>query len=1605
MKYSPTKFLLEIKKNKMKNILLLLFCLFLSNANYGQCGNGLTLNLTSQTQVDNFLSNYCTNFLGRINVVDNNDGVDNITNIDALSGLSNVGDDLIFYQSYSLTSLAGLRSLVTVGGKFNIRENPLISDLQGLSSLMSVGEFFNIGNTLNMTSLQGLENLTTIGGSLSVYANESLQNLDALTSLTSAQFVNVSFNTVLTDISGIENIDPNTIAIPYNGADVTITDNPLLSVCEVDFLCDFIVLAASDPDLSTNIQNNATGCNSEAEVDAACNACTPPTVSFTALADLCIDGDPEAGLTGGGPSGGMYSGPGVTDNGDDTYDFSSAAAGIGVHILTYSYTNTEGCTGSATDQVEVLDLPQVTFTDPADLCINQGIQANLGGGTPTGGVYSGTGINDDGNGMTYNFDPASAGVGVHTLTYTVTNNNGCTNPASDDIEVFNYNFVAFTAIEDLCIDAGLQAGLSDGTPALAGIYSGAGVVDNGNGTYTFDPASAGVGVHTLTYTYTNNNGCTNSSSDDVEVFDLPSVTFSALADLCVEGTPETGLTGGTPAGGIYSGPGVTNNGDGTYDFSSAAAGIGVHTLTYYFIDINGCYSSAIDQVEVFTLPIPSFAGIPDLCINAGIQTNLGGGTPVGGVYSGLGVSDDGNGTTYNFDPAVTGVGGHVLVYTVTDNNGCSGAEYVDVQVYDLAITYTPTNTTCNEDNGMISATVSANTGNVSYSLSGNTVTMPMLDLIPGTYQLEATDDQCTYTESITIKPSEALDITASPIATSCDLSNGEVSFSVNTGTEPISYSDNGSPITDFTGLSAGNYNWDAQDVIGCTFVVDFTINPSIEATFTTTPTHTFCDGNNGSVVGTMITGNGFLTYTLNGNLNTTGIYSNLAPGTYTMTAVDALFCPASSTFTINGSDPLEISTVVTPTFCNKDNGSITATLDSGTAPVNYTIASQGTNTSGTFTDLAPGTYTMNAVDAVGCQATETFTIATSVPLDINTVIVHTTCELANGSVTATLMSGATPVTFTIAGEGSNTTGEFTNLAPGNYTMNAEDTQGCEATVSFVIDNSTLPLFDMETVRSSCGDENGSIQITPDVNTGRAPYEFNIGDGWTVENTFDNLNSGNYTVTIRDADECTTSQETTIMDSEQLVFINHIKHADCGNLSGIITLITLQGRGPYLYSISNEFVYRQNSSGTFGYVDAGQYTASVTGTDGCIVTKELIVENDLGVRLDVEINHPACGKTDGSILLNLGKSGTAPYKVFLDGNLFEDSLYSDYIISNMANGEYKLEVQDYYGCSDYKEITINDGNSIVQGLEITSIDCDGNLGSLSTILGGQGEYTFSLDGKTNTFGTFKDLEAGKYKYTATDSMGCDYFKEIVILDNSFTDIRVLIINNDCADLSNIKIIPENGNGPYRFYVNGKQYFENGANDLESGSYNVEVIDANECSVTQEIIIQGESKLSYTIEKCRKSKFGNPGFLVVQANGGESPYRYYLDEYRSKRGLFVNLYKETYTLTIIDNLGCSSSFDIELCGDETPNKSLINQGRNSELTDVSIYPNPGSNVLNIDHGSEFENQKIEVYGSTGQLIKQISINPESATTTINTQEWSKGIYFIKIGSTRMIKWFKV
>ena len=614
-------------------------------------------------------------------IVLNISGMNVITQLFAVAGRA--GDPA--YATYSSDSDARVFNVV-----YNFHEATDVTAQGDLNGLVLVPNGnLTVGNAMGGANLNGR---AYIGGNLTHSGNGSeIHNFPFIGDLSSFCPCIPSANTFtappdLCISAGVQNGlgGGSPVGGVYSGMGVTDDGNGMTYSFDP-------MVAGTGVHTITYSYTDGNGCTNTPATDDV-EVFSTPTISFTAPSDLCISAGVQNGLGGGSPVGGVYSGMGVTDDGNGmTYSFDPMVAGTGVHTITYSYTDGNGCTNTpATDDVEVFSTPTISFTAPSDLCISAGVQNGLGGGSPVGGVYSGMGVTDDGNGMTYSFDPMVAGTGVHTITYSYTDGNGCTNtPATDDVEVFSTPTISFTAPSDLCISAGVQNGLGGGSP-VGGVYSGMGVTDDGNGmTYSFDPMVAGTGVHTITYSYTDGNGCTNTpATDDVEVFSTPTISFTAPSDLCISAGVQNGLGGGSPVGGVYSGMGVTDDGNGmTYSFDPMVAGTGVHTITYSYTDGNGCTNTpATDDVEVFSTPTISFTAPSDLCISAGVQNGLGGGSPVGGAYSGMGVTDDGNGMTYSFDPMVAGTGVHTITYSYTDGNGCTNTPATDdVEVFALPI--------------------------------------------------------------------------------------------------------------------------------------------------------------------------------------------------------------------------------------------------------------------------------------------------------------------------------------------------------------------------------------------------------------------------------------------------------------------------------------------------------------------------------------------------------------------------------------------------------------------------------------------------------------------------------------------------------------------------------------------------------------------------------------------------------------------------------------------------------------------------------------------------------------------------------------------------------
>lgn len=220
-------------------------------------------------------SDLLTNLTGLDNLATIGGGL-NINQTDALTSLTGL-ENVTTIQGYlqvsgneSLINLTGLDNLISVGENMWIGENTVLTNLTGLESLVAIEEGFEI-YTSSLTSLSGLENLSSIGGGFKISYSNSLSDLSALSNLTSiGGYLEIYDNANLSSLTGLDHIASGSIT------GLTISENASLAICHVQSVCDYL----ANPNGSIDISNNTAGCNSEPEVETACDNMSVPDASI-----------------------------------------------------------------------------------------------------------------------------------------------------------------------------------------------------------------------------------------------------------------------------------------------------------------------------------------------------------------------------------------------------------------------------------------------------------------------------------------------------------------------------------------------------------------------------------------------------------------------------------------------------------------------------------------------------------------------------------------------------------------------------------------------------------------------------------------------------------------------------------------------------------------------------------------------------------------------------------------------------------------------------------------------------------------------------------------------------------------------------------------------------------------------------------------------------------------------------------------------------------------------------------------------------------------------------------------------------------------------------
>ncbi|NQU34495.1 MAG: T9SS type A sorting domain-containing protein [Bacteroidetes bacterium] len=227
----------------------------------------------TQELIDDFHINHpnCSEIGGDVII----EGV-GIKNLLGLSPLTTIKGSFDIYGNVSIDSLTGLNNITTIEGGLGIYTAGGITDLSGLSSLVSVGENLGILSTEHLSSLTGLENLVSVGGGIQIFKNKVLQNIRGLKNVTSiGGHLLVNYNPIINSLEGLDNLPASSIER------LRINDNPLLSYCEVQSVCEYLI----KPEADIVIEYNSMPCNSIATVLSACGGmsfeCLPEGIIFS----------------------------------------------------------------------------------------------------------------------------------------------------------------------------------------------------------------------------------------------------------------------------------------------------------------------------------------------------------------------------------------------------------------------------------------------------------------------------------------------------------------------------------------------------------------------------------------------------------------------------------------------------------------------------------------------------------------------------------------------------------------------------------------------------------------------------------------------------------------------------------------------------------------------------------------------------------------------------------------------------------------------------------------------------------------------------------------------------------------------------------------------------------------------------------------------------------------------------------------------------------------------------------------------------------------------------------------------------------------------------
>ena len=710
---------------------------------------------------------------------------------------------------------------------------------------------------------------------------------------------------------------------------------------------------------------------------------------------------------------------------------------------------------------------------------------------------------------------------------------------------------------------------------------------------------------------------------------------------------------------------------------------------------NVCESTITDTVTITPIPSPLFANPKTVsCSNSEETYNLTESyayhnwNVTGGIIAAGGSTFD-NYVTVRWGDEQEGS----IEVSVGHNSTCTGSVMLNVSISNLSGHLVSTeDIRCNGGSDG-SATVIADTGKgqppYAYSLDGGPYqpggTFSGISL--GNHYITIRDAaSCTFNIPFVINQPEPLSVSVSDLTNvACFGENtGSVSVTAAGGVSPYTYRLDTGPFQDngsFGSLSAVDYIITVRDANNCERQIQVEITqPEAALSGTVIVTDVACYGDSTGSVDLSVTG-GTLPYTfLWSNEAETEDISGVPAGSYSVTISDLNGCTINASASVE--QPAEALTGNVESVTNVlehggSNGSITVSGSGGTPPYSYSLDEGEFQPSGTFGSLSAGTYIILIRDAGMCLFELTVTV-TQPKLPLAAMISDRSdisCNGANdGTVTVEGLGGSMPYLYSLEGGEFQSSGTFSGLTVGTYTITVRDDDLDQVDIVFDISQPDPLTVAVSGDDIKCyGGSTGRVTAIPSGGTEPYSYWWNSAPAQTTA-VATGLPAGTYTVTVTDSNGCTVTNSVTISQplTDMEISIEQENVTCNGGSDGSATAFVTGGLEPYSFSWNTDPEQtKENVSG----LPAGTYTITVTDSYGCAKSHEVTIDEPLPITVNPNVTPCSCPDSeDGAIDLVI-EGGNSPYIV-----LWSDG-FEGQTRTGLAPGTYTAVISDNSSCNE------------------------------------------------------------------------------------------------------------------------------------------------------------------------------------------------------------------------------------------------------------------------------------------------------------------------------------